>query len=77
MYNLPVLPLTRFYNSITMGAGVVSLALAPLVFLGSKRLILIYRATVVARFKNSNWWKLWAGTSLFKWYANYAKHFGL
>lgn len=76
MYNMPLLPLTRFYNSITMGAGVVSLLLAPLVFFGGKRLIMAYRATVVARFKSSRWWKLWTGTSLFKWYANYAKLFG-
>ena len=76
MYNMPLVPLTRFNNSITMGAGLVSLVLAPLVFLASKRLIVVYRATVVARFKNSYWWKLWTGTSLFKWYANYAKIFG-
>ena len=73
MYNMPLAPLTRFYNSVTMGAGVVSLALAPLVFFGSRRLILAYRATVVARFKNSRWWKLWTGTVMFKWYANYEK----
>ena len=73
MYNMPLVPLTRFYNSITMGAGVVSLLLAPLVFLGSKRLVLAYRATVVERFKNSRWWKMWSGTVLFKWYASYEK----
>ena len=73
LYNMPIIPLTRFYNSITMGAGVVAILLAPLVFLGSRRLIFIYRATVVTRFKNSHWWKMWAGTTLFKWYANYEK----
>ncbi|MBI5429837.1 MAG: TIGR03546 family protein [Nitrosomonadales bacterium] len=73
MYNMPLVPLTRFYNSITMGAGVVSLLLAPLVFFGSKRLILVYRATVVARFKSSRWWKMWTGTVFFKWYATYDK----
>ena len=73
MYNMPLVPLTRFYNSITMGAGIVSLLLAPLVYVGSKRLIVVYRARVVERFKASHWWKLWAGTSLFKWYTTYAK----
>ncbi|HSM98179.1 MAG TPA: hypothetical protein VLS47_04110, partial [Gallionella sp.] len=73
MYNMPLVPLTRFYNSITMGAGVVSLLLAPLVFLGSKRLVLAYRATVVERFRSSRWWKMWSGTVLFKWYAGYEK----
>jgi uncharacterized protein (TIGR03546 family) len=73
LYNMPLVPLTRFYNSITMGAGVVSLLLAPLVFLGSKKMILVYRTKVVERFRNSQWWKLWSGTMLFKWYVNYEK----
>lgn len=73
MYNMPVVPLTRFYNSITMGAGVVGLLLAPLVFVGSRRLIAVYRVSVVERFKASPWWKMWAGTGLFKWYETYAK----
>jgi len=73
MYNMPLVPLTRFYNSITMGAGVVALALAPLVFFGSKRLVLVYRAKVVKRFKDSRWWKLWSGTVFFKWYVTYEK----
>lgn len=76
MYNMPLVPLTRFYNSVTMGAGAISLALAPLVFFGGKRLILLYRATVVARFKSSHWWKLWSGTTLFKWYTTYEKFRG-
>lgn len=76
MYNMPLVPLTRFYNSITMGAGVLSLVLAPLVFFGGRMLILSYRAKVVARFRESRWWKLWAGTALFKWYAKYEKFHG-
>jgi len=76
LYNMPLVPLTRFYNSITMGAGVVSLLLAPLVFWGSKRLIRVYRTQVVERFRNSHWWKLWSGTVLFKWYVNYEKFRG-
>ncbi|MDD5472200.1 MAG: TIGR03546 family protein [Sideroxydans sp.] len=73
MYNLPLVPLTGFYNSVVMGAGVLSLVLAPLVFFGSKRLIVVYRVKVVARFKSSPFWKLWGGTSFFKWYSTYDK----
>jgi uncharacterized protein (TIGR03546 family) len=76
MYNMPLVPLTRFYNSITMGAGVLSLVLAPFVFIGSKRLIFSYRDKVVARYKESRWWKLWSGTVLFKWYTSYEKFRG-
>jgi uncharacterized protein (TIGR03546 family) len=76
LYNMPLVPLTRFYNSVVMGAGVVSILLAPLVFFGSKRLIVVYRAKVVERFKNSSFWKLWSGTVFFKWYATYDKLHG-
>ena len=76
MYNMPLVPLTRFYNSVVMGAGVLSLLLSPLVFFGSKRLIVTYRVQVVARFKSSPFWKLWSGTSFFKWYATLEKLHG-
>ena len=76
MYNMPLVPLTRFYNSITMGSGVVSLLLAPLIYLGSKRLILSYRVNVVARFKQTRWWMFWKGTVVFKWYTTYEKLHG-
>ncbi|MBU0620748.1 MAG: TIGR03546 family protein [Gammaproteobacteria bacterium] len=76
LYNMPLVPLTRFYNSVVMGAGVVSILLAPLVFFGSKRLIVAYRVKVVERFKSSPFWKLWSGTSFFKWYATYEKLHG-
>ncbi len=76
MYNMPVVPFTRFYNSITMGAGVVSLLLAPLVYLGSKRLVLSYRVNVVARFKQTRWWMMWKGSVVFKWYTTYEKLHG-
>lgn len=73
LYNMPLVPLTRFYNSVVMGAGVVSILLAPLVFFGSKRLIVVYRIKVVERFRNSPFWKLWSGTAFFKWYSTYEK----
>lgn len=76
LYNMPLVPLTRFYNSVTMGAGALSVLLAPLVFFGSKRLIVAYRVSVVERFKRSVWWKLWSGTVFFKWYMTYDKLHG-
>ena len=76
MYNMPLMPLTHFYNSITMGAGVTSLALAPIVFYASKRLILVYREQVVQRFKSSRLWELWTGTVFFKMYTTYEKFHG-
>ncbi len=76
MYNMPLIPLTHFNNSITMGAGVTSLALAPIIFFASKRLIMTYREQVVQRFKSSRLWRLWTGTVFFKMYSTYEKFQG-
>lgn len=71
LYHLPIIPFTKFYNSVVMGAGVVSLILFPIVFFLSKVLILKYREKVVARFQSSKFWKAVKATSFYKWYAKY------
>ncbi len=71
MYNMPIVPLTRFNNTIVMGSGVVSLILAPFVYVGSRIGVIKYRATVVARIKGSKLWHALKATSLFKWYYKY------
>lgn len=76
LYHMPLVPLTRFYNSVTLGAGVVSLVLAPFVFLLSRRLIDTYRVTVVARLREMKLWKLWRATPVYKWYQRYAELYG-
>jgi uncharacterized protein (TIGR03546 family) len=76
MYNMPIVPLTRFYNSIVMGSAVLSIALFPVVFFSSRVLIEKYRATVVARFKKTKFWKAVQTTSLFKFYAKYDELYG-
>lgn len=74
-YNVPIVPWTRFYNSIVMGSAVVSLALAPIVFVGSRMLIERYRRAVVSRFKDSRFWKFWKATSFYNWYQRYDQLF--
>lgn len=76
MYNMPIVPLTRFYNSIVMGSGVVSIALIPVVFVVSKIMIIKYRSTVVAKAKQSKFWKLFTATTFYKWYATYDGLYG-
>lgn len=76
MYNMPIVPLTRFNNSIVMGSAVVSFILVIPLFFVFKRLIIKYRETVVARYKQSKLWKMWAGTSFYKWYLTYEKLYG-
>ncbi len=76
MYNMPLVPLTRFNNSIVMGSAVVGFLLAIPAFFIFKKLIIKYRLTVVARFKTTKAWKAWSGTTLFKWYTTYDKLYG-
>ena len=76
MYNLPLVPLTRFNNSIVMGSAVLTVALSPVVYFLSLYLILKYRVTVVARFKETKFWKAVKATSLYNWYYSYDKLFG-
>ncbi|MDH5654350.1 MAG: TIGR03546 family protein [Spirochaetia bacterium] len=71
LYNLPLLPFTKFYNSIVMGSAVTSLILAPFVFKGSRFLIIKYRETILEKFQNHKLWKLWTSTTLYKWYSKY------
>ena len=76
MYNVPLLPLTRFNNTIVMGSAVVTIAASPFVFLISRAMINKYRATFVARFKQTKFWKALQATSLYKWYYTYDNLYG-
>lgn len=76
LYNMPLVPLTRFNNTVVMGAGMVTLVTSPILFLVSRTLILKYRAAVVARFKQTKAWKLIQATSLYKWYYTYDRFAG-
>lgn len=76
MYNMPFVPMTRFNSSIAMGSMIVSFLLFPFAFVGFKRLILKYRATVVARFKDTKYWKAFTATKIYNWYTTYDKLYG-
>lgn len=76
LYNIPIVPLTRFNNSIVMGSAVVSLALVVPLFFVFKKLIAKYRDIVVTRYKQTKLWKAWIGTSFYKWYTTYEKLYG-
>lgn len=76
MYNMPLVPMTRFNNSIAMGSIIVSLILFPFAFWGFKKLILKYRETVVARFKGTKYWKAFTATKIYNWYCKYDELYG-
>lgn len=76
MYNIPLVPLTRFNNSIVMGSFAVSAILAIPSFFIFKKLIISYRAQIVARFKATKIWKAFAATPLYNWYCKYDDLYG-
>lgn len=71
LYQMPIIPMTRFNNSIVMGSLIVSLLLVVPAFFIFKKLILKYREVVVARFKQTKFWKVFTATTFYKWYVKY------
>jgi uncharacterized protein (TIGR03546 family) len=49
LYNAPIAPLTRFYNTVIMGSFVSALIFFPLVYFGMKKFVIAYRSTIGAR----------------------------
>lgn len=76
LYNMPILPYTRFNNTIVMGSGVVALMLCPVVFFTSKTLVIRYRQTILERFQQTKFWKFVKATSVYKWYYTYENLYG-
>jgi uncharacterized protein (TIGR03546 family) len=75
LYNMPIIPFTRFNNTIVMGSAIVSIILAPLVFILSRILISKYRVLVVERFQDAKFFKAWKKTALYQWYYKYDTFF--
>lgn len=71
LYNMPIIPLTRFNNSIVMGSGVLAVTFMPVVYLLSRVAVIKYRKTFVERYKNTALWKALQATSVYKWYVRY------
>ncbi len=74
LYNMPIVPFTRFNNSIVMGSAVVTFTLSPLVFIASQFFIVKYREIVVARFRTTRFWKAIEATKFYQWYYKYDQY---
>jgi uncharacterized protein (TIGR03546 family) len=74
LYNMPLIPFTRFNNSIVMGSAVITFILSPIVFLLSKYFIVKYRETILARFKETKIWKAIEATKFYQWYYKYDQY---
>lgn len=74
LYNIPIIPFTRFNNSIVMGSAVITFALSPLIYLLSLVFIKKYREIVVARFQSTKFWKAIQATRFYQWYYKYDQY---
>lgn len=57
LYNMPIVPFTRFNNTIVMGSGVVSVVSTPFLFFIFVFIVKKYRVVVVEKFQNTKFWK--------------------
>jgi uncharacterized protein (TIGR03546 family) len=71
LYNMPLVPMTRFNNSIVMGSGALALILSVPMFFLTQWLIVKYREKILTRFEKSPFWKAVKATSFYKWYVKY------
>ncbi len=68
VYNWPIAPFTRFYNTVVMGSLLTALALTWPVYFLAKKGIIAYRSTWGEKIENSKFIKAVKGNVLFKWY---------
>jgi uncharacterized protein (TIGR03546 family) len=73
LYNMPLVPMTRFNNSIVMGSLVFAVILLAPAFFFFRWSILKYREQVVNKFKQTKFWKAFAATKFYNLYCTYAK----
>jgi uncharacterized protein (TIGR03546 family) len=76
MYNVPLLPMTRFNNSIVMGSFLISIILCPVLFFAFRALIYKYQATLVKKVEATAIWKAFKATKLHDWYQKYNNLYG-
>jgi len=76
LFNMPIVPFTRFNNTIVMGSGVLAILLSPFVYIGSLYIVKQYRVQVVARYQQTKFWKAVKATSLYQWYYKYDQFYG-
>ncbi len=68
LYNAPIAPLTRFNNTVVMGSFVSALLLFIPVYVGMKKFVIAYRATIGARIEQWRIFQILKKSALVQWY---------
>ncbi|KAA3620124.1 MAG: TIGR03546 family protein [Calditrichaeota bacterium] len=67
LYNLPIAPLTKFYNTVVLGSLVSALLFLYPIYIAMKKFIVYYRNTLEPRIQKWKIVQLIKGSSLYKW----------
>ncbi|OGP64064.1 MAG: hypothetical protein A2170_07035 [Deltaproteobacteria bacterium RBG_13_53_10] len=73
LFNAPIIPYTRFNNSVLMGSLVISLLAFYPVYWGGKAMVMKYRETVMERLNRLKIVQVFRASDLYKWYTRYSK----
>lgn len=73
LYNAPLIPYSRFNNSIVMGSLIFSLLAFEPVNWGGRLLVVKYRETVMEHFNRLKIVQVFRASDLYKWYCRYSR----
>ena len=76
LYNIPIIPYTRFNNSIVMGSFVFALLISPLMYLGFTVLIKKYRTHIATYLESTKALKAFKATKIYDLYVKYEDLYG-
>lgn len=68
LYNAPIAPLSRFYNTVVMGSLCVSLILALPIYAGMKRFVIAYRTHIHSRVEKWKVYTVLQRSTIVRWY---------
>jgi uncharacterized protein (TIGR03546 family) len=68
LYNMPVVPLTNFNNTVTLGSQVFSVLFFLPLFLATRWAVTRYRATIGERVRQSKWYRAVTASKLYNMY---------
>jgi uncharacterized protein (TIGR03546 family) len=72
LYNAPLIPYTKFNNSVLMGSLIFSLLAFYPVYWGGGIMVVKYRETVMERLNRLKIVHVFKASSLYKWYSRYS-----
>jgi uncharacterized protein (TIGR03546 family) len=68
LYNVPIAPLTRFYNTVVMGSFVAGIICSVPVYFGMKHFVVAYRTHIHDKVERWKIYKILSRNSLVVWY---------